>query len=125
MKARRLQTPIAILLLAVQLAGLTHLVLARHETCAEHGAIVEAPAGEAQAAAEGTTPSVWSTTATVESADDHCAFFATERRSLAVTVVHVANPDLHSSAPARRPTPLLAVGPRPLYRLAPKTSPPV
>jgi hypothetical protein len=111
MKARRLRTPVAVLLLAVQTAGLAHLVLARHETCAEQGAIVEAPGtAEAQGPAENGTRSAGAATATIENADDHCAFFATERRTLTVAFVAAALPDLATPSPVARPTSLRSSG---------------
>jgi hypothetical protein len=78
-----------------------------HETCAEHGAIVEASGGEVHAPVESANPSAGAATATVESVDDHCDLLRhrlapktspPERRTLAVVVVAVALPDEHSCA---------------------------
>lgn len=122
-------TLVATVCLAAQAFALAHLFLVVHTRCAEHGEVIHEDAHAtprtSQAAPAGDL-TTWDDAAPADShdgADHHCETFA-ERRDVrtdrpvdpSVLVVVAATPTpllLEARAPAR-----------PLYRLAPKVSPP-
>jgi anthranilate/para-aminobenzoate synthase component II len=118
---------IAALCLAMQAFALAHFGIVRHVRCAEHGEMVELDEAAVRVAAstpsESALPAMDSSLRSVESHHDHCVV-AAERRALCGTglAVITARPACLVAAPLPR---LIVVGPtRPLYRLAPKISPP-
>ncbi len=114
------------LCLIAQLGALAHLLLVRHERCAEHGEVTHrveaAPAAHAVAA----SPSAILDAGDPRSAHeegDHCQWLA-EHRAAAPAVSSFAQlvPQVTRAECA---LPALAfAAPRSLYRLAPKLSPP-
>jgi hypothetical protein len=119
----------AALCLLIQLVATAHLVVARHEVCAEHGEVIHAGDHHADPIeATGRAPTTGAALREAAPADDHrevddhCRAL-TERRditdapALALPLLAVA---------ARPPAPPVAAAARAtsVYRLAPKNSPP-
>jgi hypothetical protein len=117
----------AYLCLATHLAGIVHVLVVRHATCPSHGEMVHGaapvashvvPVGE-DVTAKGVLPEA------EEEGDDHCLFVATRRRELAGLAPSTAMVVRAFGTAAVDTLPALAVvAPRPILRLAPKTSPP-
>jgi hypothetical protein len=119
---------IAALCLAMQAFAVAHFGVVRHVRCAEHGEMVELDENVGRVAAstpsKSALPVMDSSQRSVESHHDHCVV-AAERRALCSTdlAVITARPACLVVAPQPQ---LIVVGPtRPLYRLAPKISPPL
>ena len=135
---RRISTAgLALLLVAVQGAGLAHLLFERHEVCPEHGELVHA--GDAHgahgaqaltalaAAADSGGLAVQAPNASAgEHGDDHCGALAT-RRELAILPASSHGLILPPGVqPGSAPASLEARHePRARYDVAPKQSPPV
>jgi hypothetical protein len=112
------------LLLAGQLAALAHVVLVTHVTCPEHGDLVHPRQGQAATRA---SAAAWYPTSlgAGEEHADHCATALHQGDRLTATPV----PEVRTSASVRAlPCPRDTTGETPLlalFRLAPKTSPPL
>jgi hypothetical protein len=128
MGLRRLVAAVAAYVaLAAQLGGVAHLLVVRHETCAQHGEVVHGARGARAAAAPPADASVrlLAAEAAAEGSDEHCLMLASRRRELSALVpapVTIVVPDAVPARPARAvdvPSPLRRL------RLAPKTSPPL
>ncbi len=138
-RSSRLRTAIAGLCLVAQTFALVHLFAVRHVHCAEHGEMVHVDgagraAGGAQAGDAGHAARLerapdaaaaisGSGLAALAHQDDHCMALS-ERRDLrtdAVTQV-ASSPQVMGELRYCHREPLLVV--RPIYRLAPKISPP-
>src|SRR5262249_40666742 len=116
---------VAFALLCAQLGGLAHLVLARHSTCPEHAAIVEISAGPRPPRPRGpggAAPGGPHSGAAAASVDP----LRSSRAGRAPPLPRPAlpPPSLVAPSPAGPPARAPAVDRRPLYRLAPKNSPP-
>jgi hypothetical protein len=109
------------------LTGLAHFALISHHVCAEHGELTHAEEGD-HAHARGASPEAPSPAfaPSTEDEHEHCSVLARrdERATLTRSVAAVAAP----GAAEPSPPPSSEALPRPgaeLFRLAPKTSPPV
>jgi hypothetical protein len=120
----------AIVCLVAQLFALVHFGVAHHVRCAEHGELIELPAGANAPAHLAATSTPAHAAATLRSSQlraedhhDHCMVSA-DRRCLATADLAVAAlpQPLAALAPPRTCAPAVQ---RPLYRLAPKISPPL
>jgi hypothetical protein len=134
---RRRAAGLALLLVAVQGAGLAHLLFERHEVCPEHGELVHAGDGHGAHgvhAPKALAPAADSSGLAVraphssagEHGDDHCDALAT-RRELAILPANshgllLAAAVQPGGAPASSEARL---EPRARYDVAPKQSPPV
>ena len=130
-RQRRSRTAVAaaVLCLLAQVFATVHLVVVRHEVCADHGEVVHAGGdhGDAPAGAAGTGDATIQARAAADAGhgddDDHCRLL-TERRAAGGG----GSPSLHATpgvieAKAAMPESLPARTSA-LYRLAPKISPP-
>ena len=127
---------IALLLVAVQSAGMGHLLLARHVVCPEHGELVHADAAgavhahggvaAAAAPARGRAISTGHGDASAEHADEHCAVLGSRREHAIVPAAYQALSAASEGTAVETPA---AANPqyeaRPRYDVAPKQSPPV
>jgi hypothetical protein len=129
---------IAMLCLVAQLFAVAHLVLVRHARCAEHGEVTHAGLVEgAPAGAPGGTPDRVPATATPSefdllganhlpahaSDDDHCEWLSETRDARHAATPTFTTVAVSHAAPVPATVQARAVT-RPLYRLAPKLSPP-
>ena len=119
---------VAVVCLLAQLAGVLHLLVVRHERCAEHGEVVhagdEASAHDAAVAGDARALAVRPAADDAEHDDhEHCQALSDRRAVGAPSAPAIAGADLTAgdgtavadAAPARAGV---------LYRLAPKLSPP-
>jgi len=112
-----------------QLATATHIQTTPHVVCAEHGEVMDAPVEAAHEAEPlSTTPTIHRGADPIHSqGHEHCVF-ALHARQLAAQTSPSSDPAV-LVAPDGRAAPPLATHAEPpavtLYRLAPKTSPPV
>ena len=124
---RRLAAVAALCLLA-QLAGVLHLLVVRHERCAEHGEVVHAGAEPAAHGAEwsvdGHARAIQAAAADAGHDDhEHCQALSDRRAAGAAEAPAIACADVTASDPGvvAHAAPARACV---LYRLAPKTPPP-
>ena len=110
----------AFAMLAVAWLGMAHEARARHMRCAQHGELIDAPE-----LAPHTAPGSRLVAVEAGSADAHCAIAGAQRhdRSDAVTPPLLAPTAVALVAPVAPAPHVRAVAL--LYRLAPKTSPPL
>jgi hypothetical protein len=117
---------VSLLCVLAQAGALLHMVLVRHQTCAEHGELVHARAVTGSPAGRETAgPSVAPVDEPASDGDaDHCLLFAVARAQGAAApdpvVGAVPRPTTRSWPPAAPPAPRV----HERLRLAPKTSPP-
>ena len=122
---RAAASAIALALLVAQATGFLHLALAPHETCPEHGELVEraAPPSPSASPVAPAGPAMRGQPRVHRHAHDHCLAALGD----ADAVVTHASVEAPAIAEEPRPAALDAIvsarGP-PLYRLAPKNSPP-
>jgi len=123
----------AYLCLATHFVGVLHVLVVRHATCPSHGEIIHGGAASANARLAATAapvaPGASVRAAAPESGEDldeHCLFVATRRREMAGLAP--ARGAVLRTAPISAvdaPPSIAAVTVRTIFRLAPKTSPPI
>ncbi len=111
------------LCIVAQVFAVAHLVLVRHARCAEHGEVTHASESHGEARPVGPDAVLAASDSGAAADDDHCEWLS-ERRDIrhASAPVFTTIPVGHVAPPAVDHL-VLAVT-RPLYRLAPKLSPP-
>ena len=117
--------------LVAQLLGWIHLVAVEHARCPEHGEVLHvteraagtALARELHATEEAPTSSVETAPPELH-ADDHCGWLADRRDARLAPTVLAMSPSPRGEACSTAPAPLPCASSAPLYRLAPKQSPP-
>lgn len=127
---RSARTAIATLCLAAQAWALAHLLVIRHEVCAEHGDAVHAadvvPEASHPPAAPGADPDAsayrGSQREAAEDHHDHCTWLSEHRADRGAPTALTTAPPIAGEALAAPAAPPSTV--RALYRLAPKISPP-
>lgn len=121
---RRLSITLALACLLAPLFGLAHLAAGNHRTCAEHGELVETTVAVHDHALPIDSTIEAETRSENANGHEHCIYAVPVRPLIA---------GLHASTPARLVMAKLAASRRSvpppvqgeLYRLAPKTSPPL
>jgi hypothetical protein len=125
---RCLLTLVALFYVAQHLSAVAHFALVRHAVCDEHGELVDVEATTSAAAAEGSPASELNSPQSSSHSGhghEHCGVLAHLRPHLsaavfaAIPVRVAARPDITIASRHRAPS--LAI---PIYRLAPKNSPP-
>jgi hypothetical protein len=116
----------AYLSLAAHLSGLAHVVAVRHATCPSHGEMIHADGQAASAEAARADRSWTGDRAAASGEGDHCRALLVRRRDALLgapdAVAPLALPVVaRLAAPAAEPPPPAV----PVYRLAPKTPPPL
>ncbi len=120
------------LCLLVQLVGMAHLVLVRHDVCPAHGEVMHGGDAHAAEIHAGDGESAGRRAVTVRAAraaevrgdaDDHCQAL-TERRDVAPPIAPCAHIDGLVADIGPPPPTAPSARARALYRLAPKISPP-
>jgi hypothetical protein len=122
---RAAASAIAFALLVAQATGILHLALAPHETCPEHGDLVERTAPHipsASAVAPGVT-ALRGEPRVHRHGHDHCLAALGEADAVVTHSSFEVPAIVEEPRPAAPDVVVSARGP-PLYRLAPKTSPP-
>lgn len=114
-----------------QASGLLHGVLVQHARCAEHGEAVHVAAAEhalaahADASAPGTQVVHADATAAEEHGHEHCLGVWNRRGATFAPEAGTVVPALFAAHVHAAPHAIPRVAARPLFLLAPKTSPPV
>ncbi len=126
--SRRFLAAIAVVCLVAQAFAMVHLMVVRHARCAAHDEVVHVSVDRAQPAHVTPTPDATSIQGAdgdlAEVDDAHCTWLSELRTT------RVGHPPVLTAAPATTvdelglPRDLPLAGPRALYRLAPKISPP-
>jgi hypothetical protein len=128
--ARFVASAAALVLVAAQFGSYAHLLVTRHQLCAEHGELVEshdgppAPAVVSVEAAGGSRLAPSSRTATGHQ-HEHCAMAPHRRERIVGTERHQILSAVQPTGSGHRWAVATVVAARDaVYRLAPKTSPP-
>lgn len=115
-------TAVAMLLLLAQVAGLLHLLLVPHSRCAAHGEMVEGP-GHVHAVVDGDGPSFEAAVSADE--HDHCLLLALASTSIGCEASDSGLVLFNGEHQPATPDAAIFGWGSALFRLAPKTSPPV
>jgi hypothetical protein len=122
---RAAASAIALALLVAQATGFLHLALAPHETCPEHGELIEqaAPPSPSSVAVAPAGTTVRGVPRAHLHAHDHCLAALGDADAAVAQSSFELPPVVERLGPAAQVVIVSARGP-PLYRLAPKNSPP-
>jgi len=124
-RTRRLHAALtALAFVFASLLGVLHEATTTHVRCAEHGELIDVPAGIAAAPTRDTTATEKASTSSDQ--DDHCLLASAVRESRIVPRSPVIVPQVAAIGDLVVAGPLVIQPPaKNLYRTAPKTSPPV
>jgi hypothetical protein len=118
----------ALVCIGAHASSFAHLIAVRHVSCPSHAEEMIHAAGDGAAGAPasgGRSVEAWSSGAAVSAVEDHCLAVGLDRRATAVAppeALAAPAPNLEPSFAWHRPPAAPAVA---LFRLAPKTSPPL